>query len=99
MSTSCYLGPGVSHLGNSVCLMVVAWISTRGVTRGGKIPREPNHYGGRRVTAGCGKVPTISQVGLLPSIKYIFEHGGQTCFLPRAPTNLVTLLMSTEFVL
>ena len=28
MSTSCYLRPDVSHLGNSVCLMVVTWMST-----------------------------------------------------------------------
>jgi len=28
MSTSCYLGPGFSHLRNSVYLMVVTWMST-----------------------------------------------------------------------
>jgi len=28
ISTSCYLGSGVSHLGNSVCLMVVTYLHT-----------------------------------------------------------------------
>jgi len=28
MTTSCYIGPGFSHLRNSVCLMVVTWMPT-----------------------------------------------------------------------
>jgi len=59
--------------------------------KGGTIPRAPNHCGGRR------KVPTTSQV--LSSIQYIcfrktsgWNMGRQTCFLPRAPSSLVTPL-------
>jgi len=36
MSTSCYLGPGVSHLGNSVYLMVATWMQGRIQGGGGR---------------------------------------------------------------
>ena len=68
-----------------------------GVTRGSRgltIPRAPNHCRGRR------KFPTMSQV--LSSMQYICFRKtsgssmgalGQTCFLPRLPSNLVAPLM------
>ena len=75
----------------------------RGVTRGamgGAIPRAPNHYWGAESLPRAPKVPTMSQV--LSSIQYIcfrkssgsnmVAAGRQTCFLPRAPFNLVTPL-------
>ena len=58
----------------------------------------PNGCGGRR------KVPTMSQV--LPSTPYICLQrpqartwGRQTCFLPRAPSNLVMPLVVAENLL
>jgi len=65
---------------------------------GRRIPMgAPNYCDGRGMTAGRRKVPTMSQV--LSSIKYFCfrktsgsNMGRQTCFLPRAPSNLVTPL-------
>ena len=74
-------------------------ITARGVTRGGKggtIPRVPNHYGGAEWLRGEPKSPnnitstSFNTVHLL--LKDLrFEPGGrQTCYLARAPSNLVT---------
>jgi len=75
----------------------------RGVTRGamgGAIPRAPNHYWGAESLRRAPKSPNnvtsafFNTVHLLPK-ELRFEHGGrrrQTCFLPRAPFNLVTPL-------
>ena len=61
----------------------------RGVTRGGKgviIPRAPNHYGERRMTAGAPKSPNnatstfFNAVHLLPK-DLKFEHGGAKLLL------------------
>ena len=48
---------------------------------------------GSGITVGCRKVPAVSQV--LNSMQYIYSQkslglkmGRQTCFLPRAPSNL-----------
>ena len=78
-----------------------------GEDKGGTIIRAPNHPKGgkslREPQNGCGgrrKVPTMSQV--LSSIQYCTftserpqfrTWGCQTCFLPRAPSNLVTPLL------
>ena len=63
----------------------------------GTIHRAPNHCEWRRMTVGVPKVPTMSQV--LSSINAFASErpkvqtwGCQTCFSPRAPSNLVTTL-------
>jgi len=91
------------HPHHSFSLLISVQVRNEG-GKGSAIPREPSHYGGakslREARNGCGglrKVPTMSQV--LSSIQYIcflkssaLNTGRQTCFLPRAPSNLVTPL-------
>jgi len=64
----------------------------RGVTTGVKEHNSP----GAESLRGCGKVPTMSQVlqcSTFASEKpQVRTWGRQTCFLPRAPSNLVTPL-------
>ena len=81
---------------NKIAPMAVS----RGVTRGGKggaTPRAPSNYGGAKSVRGRLEVPTMSQA--LSSLQKscfgktsVSNMGRQTCFLPRAPSNLVTPL-------
>ena len=73
--------------------------------QGGAITRGPSHYGGAKSLRGAPKSPTnvtstsFNTVHLLPK-ELRFEHGGrQTCFLPRAPSNLVAPLITTQSLL
>jgi len=77
--------------------------SSRGIARGqgDAIPWAPNHYGGENYCGKRRKVPTMSQVLFQCSIfaserPQVRTWGRQTCFLPRAPSNLVTLLASSN---
>jgi len=65
----------------------------RGVTRGGKggeIPRAPNHYGSAKKSLQYQKYFLQQQICFRkkPQVR---TWGRQTCFLSRAPSNLVTL--------
>ena len=87
----------------SSCALVL-----RGVTRGGKrgtIPRGPIHYGGAELLLEAPKSPnnvtsTFNTVNL-PSKELRCDRRGaklrpwgrRICFLPRAPSNLVTPLL------
>jgi len=77
--------------------------SDRGVTRGGKgstIPRAPNHCGGRQMTVTGTEKSQQCQMYILQYSKFASERsqvrtwGRQTCFWPRAPSNLGTPLRS-----
>jgi len=79
-------------------------LATHGRSEGGKrskIPRLPNPYG-CQITAGSAIKPRQCH-------KYFFQYsafasersqvwrwGRQTCFLPRAPSNLVALLLPQQ---
>jgi len=71
------------------------------VTRGGKggaIPRAPSHYGDAKITAGETENSQQCRKYILQYSTFAFERPQsrtwwrQTCFLPRAPSNLVTPL-------
>jgi len=66
----------------------------RGVTtgsKGGTIPRAPNHCGEHRKSQPFHKY--FLQYSKFPSERpQVWTWGRQTCFLPRAPSNLVTPL-------
>jgi len=76
--------------------------------KGGTIPRAPIHYGGadmllgRRMTAGGAEKSQQCHKYFLQYSKFSFERtpvrprGRQICFLPRAPSNLVTPLTSVK---
>jgi len=66
---------------------------------GGTIPRAPNHDGGAEPLQGAPKFPNsvtitfFNTVYLLPKYSTsVSNMGCQTCFLPRAPSYLVTSL-------
>ena len=60
--------------------------------KGGATARAPSHYGGAKSLRASS---FFSTVHLLPK-DFSFEHAGrQTCFLPRAPSNLATTLIPT----
>jgi len=66
------------------------------VGQGGAIPREPSHYGGAKSLRGAPKRPNkcpnkcLVQYRTFSSERPRFRTcGRQTCFLPRAPSNLV----------
>ena len=84
---------------------------SRGVTKGqgGAITRARNHSGGTEILkghqmiAGAPKNPNnvtrtfFNAIHLLPE-DLRFENGGcQTCFLPRAQSNLVTPLRVIQY--
>jgi len=67
----------------------------RGTTMGGKggtITRAPNHYGDAETSQQCHKhlLQYTTFVSERPQVR---TWGRQTCFLPRAATNLVTPLL------
>jgi len=71
-------------------------IPCRGVMsgfKGGAIPRAPNDCGGAENPQQCHK--HFLQYSKFPSIRPQMQlWGRQICFLPRAPSNLVTPLVS-----
>ena len=82
-------------------------VQCRGVRTWGKegtIPRAPYRCGAAEWLRGRRRVPAMSQV--ISSRQYIWfrkisgwNTGRQTCFLPRAPSNLVTPLVQCMCVL
>ena len=80
---------------------------TRGVTReekGAKLPDAELHWW-REITAGDSKIPYNVARTFFDTEHFLpkelrFEYGeGQTCFMPRALSNLVTPLLRMNFVL
>jgi len=74
----------------------------QGRNEGGKgvtIPRVPNHAGGRQMTAGDAEKSQQSHKYFLQYSTFatgrpqVRKWGRQTCFLPRAPSNLVAPLL------
>ena len=66
----------------------------RGVARGAQ-------FSGRRITAGAPKSPNNVTSTFSPAVQlfprdYFRTLGRQTCFLPRAPSNLVKSLLSMQ---
>jgi len=83
----------------------LTFIRSQGRNEGAQFPGRQitmgalNHYGERRMTAGASKSPNNVTSSLFSSIQYIgfqktsnSKMGRQTCFLPRALSNLVTSL-------
>ena len=75
---------------NFDCSLLLHHSGTRGVTMGTRShnPRAPNHYRGRRW------VPTMSQVQYFLQQYICFRKTIGTCFLPRARSDLATLLLA-----
>jgi len=71
--------------------------------QGDKIPRAPNHYDGAKWLRRHRKVPKVSKYFLQYSEcaserSQVRTWGRQTCFLPRAPSNLATTLCTAIFL-
>ena len=62
---------------------------------GGAIPRAPNHYGSAEMSQKCHKY-FLQYSEFASERAQVPTWGRQTCFLPRAPSNLVTPLYTVE---
>ena len=67
----------------------------QGRTEGGKMTRAPSHYGASKSPSNVAST-SFSTVHLLPKDLRFENWGRQTCFLPRASSDLVASLAATR---
>jgi len=88
---------------STTCCTFCATITSKGVTRWVQFPGRQiamggaNHYGGAEKSQQCHNY-FIQYSTFASEIPQIRTLGSQTCFFPRAPSNLVTSLITIHVI-